>query len=54
MTKLNDEGQVSVHRHLCIVVGGWKFENWHLYRYRRHRSARKPDAVQWFMWDRVL
>lgn len=45
---------MSVHRYCCIVVGKWMLRDWHLYRYTLHRSAKKPQSVQWHMWDRVL
>jgi hypothetical protein len=41
-----------IHRHLCIVVGTWKFENWHLYRYREHRNVK--GTSRWMMWDKIL
>lgn len=42
-----------IHRHLVIVVGAWKLENWHLYRWREHRDA-KTGRNWWMMWDRIL
>lgn len=42
-----------MHRYFLIVLGNWKLENWHVYRQRRHYSAKQP-AVSWLMWDRVL
>jgi hypothetical protein len=42
-----------VTRHFLIVVGRWKFENWHLYRLREHVAV-KNIAVRWRMWDLVL
>jgi hypothetical protein len=43
-----------MHRHFLIVVGRWKFENWHLYRYTQHCSAKKPKQIRWMMWDRII
>lgn len=40
-------------RHLCIRWGDWKFENWHLYRWRRHVGARNT-AITWNDWDVIL
>lgn len=39
--------------HFCVVVGGWKFENYHLYRWTRHCAVKKPGIV-WHTWDRVI
>ena len=41
-----------MHRHFLIVVGPWKFENWHLYRLRPHTN--KKRNARWLMWDRVV
>jgi hypothetical protein len=44
-----------MHRHLCIVVGRWRFENWHLYRKNEHRDAKtNGQKARWWMWDRVF
>lgn len=42
-----------MRRYLCIVVGRWKLENWHLYVEREHCSVKKPSN-RWKMWDRIL
>lgn len=42
-----------MHLHFLIVVGSYKFENWHLYRFRQHRAV-KNKSVCWRMWDRLL
>jgi hypothetical protein len=39
-------------RHFVLIIGGWKFEDWHLYRWCGHRSARNP-TIAWYDWDRV-
>ncbi len=46
-------GCPGVHRHFLIVVGEWKFENWHLYRQRQHHAVKDPK-IRWYAWDLVL
>lgn len=42
-------------RYLCIRVGQWKLENWHLYRLTEHRDAKTGgQKARWTMWDRVF
>jgi hypothetical protein len=41
-----------MHRHFVIVVGRWKFENWHLYRLCWHRNHN--GKVRWQLWDIYL
>lgn len=44
-----------IHRHCCIVIGRWKLENWHLYRFAEHVDAKtRGKKARWSMWDRVL
>jgi hypothetical protein len=45
----------AVGRHLCIVIGRWKLENWHVYRYTEHRDAKTGGRkARWMMWDRII
>lgn len=41
------------HRYFLIVVGTWKFEDWHLYRYVRTYAARNP-SISSMSWERIL
>lgn len=46
---------MTVHRHFLIVIGRWKFENWHLYREAqivvRYRKGPKKGQVAVRRWD---
>ncbi len=42
-----------MRRHFVVIVGRWKFENWHLYRRTQHVAAKKA-SVRWVSWDRVF
>lgn len=42
-----------MHRHFLAVVGNWKFENWHLYRYIRTHAVKHPNVTS-MTWRRVL
>lgn len=44
-----EDPPVPTHRHFLIVIGRWKFEDWHLYRLRWHFGRKN----RWQMWDRV-
>jgi hypothetical protein len=37
----------DAHRHLCIIVGRWKLENWHVYRYAEHGDGKTG-------WQRII
>lgn len=39
-------------RHFCVILGDWKFEDWHLYRWRRHVA--RSGQVSWWDWERLL
>jgi hypothetical protein len=39
-----------MHRHFLVVVGNWKFQNWHLYRLTP--CANHDGTVRWSMWVR--
>lgn len=41
-----------MHKHFLIVLGNWKFENWHLYRLREH--CNHNGKVRWRMWDQFF
>ena len=41
-----------MHRYFCVVVGRWKFTNWHLYRDRDHQS--RDGKSRWRMWDKII
>ena len=41
------------HRHFLIVVGDWKFVNWHLYRNAWTHSVKDPNN-RWRKWERVV
>jgi hypothetical protein len=44
-----------MHRHLKIIVGRWKLEDWRLYRYTEHRDAKTGGKkARWMMWDRIV
>jgi len=43
---------MTIHRHFLIIVGRFKFENWHLYRHVDKQS--KSGKAQWWTWERVL
>ena len=43
----------KIHRHFLIVVGDWKFENWHLYRLGWTHSRGK-ESNRWRVWKRML
>lgn len=44
-----------MHRHFCVVIGRWKFVDWHLYHYNEHRDAKtNGKKARWWMWDRVF
>jgi hypothetical protein len=44
-----------MHRHFVAIVGRWKLENWHVYRYTEHRDAKTGgEKARWWMWDRVI
>ncbi len=41
--------------HFKVIVGNWKIEDWHLYRYTLHVDAKtKGKKARWFMWDRIV
>lgn len=39
-------------RHVCIRVGDWMLENWHLYRYEQ--TGNTKGTVKWMRWRKVL
>lgn len=43
-----------MNRFFCIVIGPWKFEDFHLYRWVTKRSAKNPLSIYWFDWKRVF
>ena len=44
-----------MRRYLCVIIGDWKFENWHLYRWTEHVDAKTGGKkARWHMWDKVL
>jgi hypothetical protein len=44
-----------MHRHLKIIVGRWKLEDWHVYRYTEHVDAKTGgNKARWMMWDRII
>lgn len=45
----------DAHRHFCVIVGRWKLENWHVYRYNGHSDARTGGLkARWTTWDRIV
>lgn len=41
-----------MHRHFLIVVGWWKFENWHVYHYTKTGNIK--GNITWWKWRRVI
>lgn len=41
-----------MHRHFLVVVGQWKFENWHLYRLGTTQN--RTGKYTWKVWRRVI
>lgn len=43
-----------MHRYCVIVVGRWKVENWHIYRWIEKKALRNPSTIKWHDWERIL
>lgn len=54
---------MKLRRHFCIaiertndrgeLVGGWKLEDWHLYRVVWRHSVRNASN-RWWNWERII
>lgn len=40
-------------RYFCIIVSRVKLENWHVYLWRLHVSARNKN-IRWHDWDKLI
>ena len=42
-----------MRRHFKVIIGNWKFSDWHLYRWTKHWSKKKVDNI-WHTWDKII